>query len=124
MTACGWCRHEFRSKRWPAKYCGKKCRQAAYRARLGRKLRRSVGTIYFPESGAGGPIKIGWTSGVRIRLAQLQCGNPKRLRVLSSMPGTSREEAALQKRFAEHRIHLEWFRRCPALLAVVRSVQP
>jgi hypothetical protein len=65
--------------------------------------------VYFVQSGAAGPIKIGWAASVRKRLALLQIGNPETLRLLAVAPGDAELEALLHLRFGDHRIRGEWF---------------
>lgn len=82
------------------------------------------GVIYFAQHEGGGPIKIGFTrSGVRLRLAALQTGNPEPLRVLAVVDGTARQERALHDMFAASRRNGEWFEPTEGLLAFIRSPQ-
>lgn len=74
----------------------------------------------------GGPIKIGRTERVALRLAQLQEASPFVMRLLAVRPCADRaatitEESALHTRFASSRMCGEWFRPTAALLAVVRD---
>lgn len=66
--------------------------------------------IYFIQSGDGGPIKIGIAVDVEERREGLQCGNPVRLHIVGVVVGDWHLEQSLQARFAEGRIHGEWFR--------------
>jgi len=80
-------------------------------------------SVYFIESGSGGPIKIGIAIDVGKRLRQIQVGNPHPLAVLLEIPGGEEREGRLHALFREDRIHGEWFRRSPAILTfIARSI--
>ncbi len=80
--------------------------------------------VYFIQDGPGGAIKIGVTAGSpQVRLSALQTGNPRRLELLASIPGSSREEAALHERFAALRIQGEWFRADDRLLGFIDGLR-
>lgn len=80
-----------------------------------RLLKRNV---YFIQADIGGPIKIGMAFNVFERLSLFQMGCPFRLRVLGIIKGGDAHiESALHRRFAEHRLHGEWFEPCEELLA-------
>lgn len=71
------------------------------------------------ETGCSDAVKVGHSSDTRI--ADLQTGNPRELRLLAKLPGSRDDEQALHARF----IHLhedwmrgEWFRPTPELLSV------
>lgn len=83
--------------------------------------------IYFvQESIPDGFIKIGYTTqqmtGHRGRLSDLQNGNPRRLVVLATMPGTKLQELELHHRFDASRAMNEWFHPTPDLLAYIAEV--
>jgi Meiotically up-regulated gene 113 len=72
--------------------------------------------IYFiGEIGAdnkpNGIVKIGYTDGdsAKDRLASLQSGNPRRLRILKEIKGDRDAERLLHELFAEWRLSGEWF---------------
>lgn len=77
--------------------------------------------IYFIRSGASGPIKIGITREISTRIQELQTGNPERLHLLGRLLGGRFEESELHRRFADHRIHSEWFRPVPELLDFIEE---
>lgn len=64
--------------------------------------------IYFVQSPAGGPIKIGTTIRLSVRLAQLFAEHG-RLVVLAVLDGSYADESALHQRFAHLRGLGEWF---------------
>lgn len=68
--------------------------------------------IYFIQIPAGGPVKIGYTGGndALTRLATLQVGSPVPLAILGVIEGSLVDEQAWHTRFAEDRLHGEWFR--------------
>lgn len=68
------------------------------------------GVVYFVQAGDDGSIKIGWTQDVDRRIAELQTANAKKLRLLGTIPGTLRTEAALHARFSFLRLEAEWFK--------------
>jgi len=82
-------------------------------ARLRAETRRSPKAVpewaYFIQSGLRGLIKIGCAVDVDARRASLQSGSAERLYVLAVMPGGASVEYQLHARFAEYRIHGEWF---------------
>lgn len=86
-------------------------------------MSRRATFVYFVQSGDRGDIKIGLTADMESRLAELQCGNPVRLHVVGVVTGDWALEQSLHARFAEGRIHGEWFKRytpgLPELLAHV-----
>lgn len=66
---------------------------------------RSV--VYFLEG--AGRVKIGWTSSLHSRLQALQAASPVPLRLLAIMRASQHMERELHVRFAEFRLHGEWF---------------
>ena len=66
----------------------------------------------------GDVIKIGSTVSPWERLQTLQTSHPERLAVFALMPGGVREERALHREFAEHRVRAsgEWFRLAPQVI--------
>jgi hypothetical protein len=74
-------------------------------------------TIYFIQLGSSGPIKIGYASRLKARVAQLQTASHEPLTVLAAIPGGFGKERELHSQFANLRLHGEWFRPEPELLA-------
>jgi hypothetical protein len=80
--------------------------------------------VYFCQPVDGGPIKIGLAVDPRNRLSGLQIGSPVRLRMLAIAEGGAEYEAELHKRFAEWRLHGEWFdEAAPGLADVIVDAQ-
>ena len=57
---------------------------------------KNEGFIYFVQQNENGPIKIGWTRNrVEKRVKILQNGNPDRLKIIYTMPGTIKHEKVI-----------------------------
>lgn len=82
-----------------------------------RRFRGQATFVYFIQCGSNGPIKIGWAADPAVRLAELQSANPLPLTLIGSFIGDRSAEAALHREFQEYRLHGEWFRPTPAILA-------
>lgn len=67
--------------------------------------------VYFIQSGADGPIKIGLTNKPTRRVPELQTGNPRELLLRHVIPGDMAVEKQLHVRFEPARIRGEWFGR-------------
>jgi len=81
--------------------------------------------VYFIQEGDDGPIKIGKTSGHPAnRMSGVQTGNARALRLLGALPGYTKEETDLHRRFAAHRIRGEWFRPHVELLDFITTLPP
>jgi hypothetical protein len=73
-------------------------------------FRSKDGFVYFIQSQDGaGPVKIGHAKRPGRRLAGFQCGSPVILRIIGVEPAPPIRERALHEKFAEHRLHNEWF---------------
>jgi hypothetical protein len=81
---------------------------------------RDGSSVYFAE--AGRRVKIGWSTRVATRLAQLQTGSADPIRLLGTEPGGRALERRLHERFASARISGEWFEPTPELLAYVGAL--
>ncbi len=82
------------------------------------------GTIYFIRAEATQEIKIGFTGGdVSKRIAALQTGHPRKLSLITTVPGFFGYEKALHKRFDHIRLNGEWFEPHPDLLTFIDSIQ-
>lgn len=72
--------------------------------------------IYFVQSGYTGAIKIGVANNVRMRICDLQVGNPMELKLLASIGPYQRGaalklEGELHRKFKHKRVRGEWFHR-------------
>lgn len=77
--------------------------------------------IYFIQGVSGGAVKIGVANDPKKRLADLQRTSPIQLRIVAARPGDIFQERELHERFAEHRLHGEWFEPCDELVALIRE---
>lgn len=69
-----------------------------------------LGWVYFIACRETERCKIGFTRGdVLKRLRSLQTGAAGELKLIAMQPGTPETERALHERFAEQRLHGEWF---------------
>ncbi|MGE4197653.1 MAG: GIY-YIG nuclease family protein [Phycisphaerales bacterium] len=65
--------------------------------------------VYFLYDDSMHAVKIGYSADPSVRLGTLQIGNPTKLVMLGTIPGTPADEHALQKKYEHHCIHGEWF---------------
>lgn len=80
--------------------------------------REGKAVIYFVQDQSVHHIKIGFTDGdPEGRLKALQTGSPTGLVLLLTIPGDRTKERELHERFAAARVHGEWFKPTPELLA-------
>lgn len=75
--------------------------------------------VYFIGADDGGPIKIGYAKRPRGRLSTLRKETGRDLRILALRPGNASEEAGYHLMFYDHRLHGEWFTRCPEIEAEI-----
>ena len=73
-----------------------------------RSYADSEGTIYFVKSKTS--VKIGFTTNIKNRLRHLKGHNPKKIKLLTTIPGTKETEKTLHKTFSDYLIHGEWFK--------------
>ena len=105
-----------------ASYCSRHLEEHRTKSTSKRAELRGVQGIYFIQSGDGGPIKIGWTGGLGLRLWALQVGNPEQLRVLASYAAGRDEELRLHDRFRHLHIRGEWHHPGLDLLAFISTI--
>lgn len=74
---------------------------------------------YFIQVGEAGPIKIGWTRNLMVRLRTFRTMFPLPLRLLGVIPGNVEDVCHAQ--FATFRVGGEWFAPEPALLEFIRE---
>lgn len=77
--------------------------------------------MYFMQSIDGGPIKIGTTIQLSVRLNQLKKPNGRELIILGIMDGGADEERAIHREFASLREDGEWFKPSTAILDFIAS---
>jgi Meiotically up-regulated gene 113 len=108
-----------------------------YQAALGvmrdRKAQRAgrQGYVYLiVEDRPGGALefgKIGYSTNPRKRVAELQTGNPRTLRLLYMKPGTEAEERRIHQKYIKQNVLQEWFRLTRELIfewGVQHAVRP
>lgn len=78
-------------------------------------------TCYF-IGGEDGPVKIGFTDNLPKRLKALQSHSPVPLQVLAVTGGGIFAEMEYHERFAQHRLHGEWFERTPEIEAEIERL--
>lgn len=78
--------------------------------------------VYFVRA-VNGLIKIGSTKYFDSRFQSLQNGSPVELTVLVTIGGDRTKEFTYHSRFAEHRLHGEWFSPHPDILAEIERIQ-
>ncbi len=77
--------------------------------------------VYFIQMGEGGPIKIGRTAtSVETRIAELQTGNPYKLRAIAAIRAEIMLEQQFHSYFDEYRMEGEWFKPHPEVLAMAQ----
>lgn len=77
------------------------------------EAKRHGSSVYF--AACGQRVKIGWSTKVTTRIAQLQTGSPEPIRLLGTTPGGLKLERQLHQQFAGARVHGEWFDLTPEL---------
>jgi hypothetical protein len=81
------------------------------------------GYVYFITTAEADRVKIGFTSNSPAsRLRELQTGSPFELCIIATECGSLAREQELHRRFAEHRLHGEWFEMCDEIRLHVRDV--
>jgi hypothetical protein len=75
--------------------------------------------VYFIHDDVATAIKIGYSTNVKQRLADLQTSSSTKLVLLGVMPGSMNDERRLHAKF--ERLHGEWFRVTPELLEFIRE---
>jgi len=66
--------------------------------------------LYFIQDTVTSAIKVGWSKDPKKRLTSLQTATANQLVLLGAVQGGLEHEAAMHAKFAEHRLHGEWFR--------------
>lgn len=79
--------------------------------------------VYFIQSGDAGAIKIGIARNPEKRLRGLQTSHHEKLHIRVVTSGGAAQEQAYHARFAEHRLHGEWFEQHPDILAEIERLR-
>lgn len=79
------------------------------------------GLVYLVDEGSReSPVKFGYCYDAPLaRLAGLQTGNPRKLRLLGAQPGSYGVEQYIHGKFAEYRLAGEWFEATPVVARYV-----
>lgn len=85
------------------------------RDKRAQRSSKAKGYVYCISDGTA--VKIGYSLKPEARVAELQTGNPRRLRLLASMQGTPTDEKALHVKYLRHNLLQEWFRPTAKLLS-------
>lgn len=83
--------------------------------------KRASELIYFVQAETG-QIKVGLALDVERRLAQIRTMSPVPIRLLAIVEGGRAQEHQYHKRFADHRLHGEWFNPHPDILAEIKRL--
>lgn len=79
-----------------------------------------MGVVYFIRFGKAGPIKVGTTRNLELRLQALDCG-PEPLSVIGTISGGRVLEKSIHRALRPYRTRLEWFRPDQEVLAFVEK---
>lgn len=88
-------------------------------AAAARPARRAPSRVYFIQASITGLIKIGVAVDPSDRLRTLQTGSPDTLSLIKTIDGDQKLEQELHRRFADDRLHGEWFHPSADLLAYI-----
>ncbi|MCW1431424.1 GIY-YIG nuclease family protein [Novosphingobium sp. JCM 18896] len=81
------------------------------------------GLVYFIQAGENGPIKIGTTTNLRMRVKKLQQAQAEKLAVRALRKGGVATERKYHARFKAHHKRGEWFNPAPEILAEIERLQ-
>jgi hypothetical protein len=71
--------------------------------------------VYVLQAQGATPIKVGTAMDVKVRMAELQTGNPRPLRLRTVLLGSYDFEHALHEELSRHRLIGEWFDDSPSI---------
>ena len=83
------------------------------------KSTTTMPSVYFIQSGEGGPIKIGKSISVKSRLSSLRTASGTELRLMGTIAPGGPTEAEMHRRFACFRLRREWFTPADELLKFI-----
>lgn len=90
-------------------------------AAIEKKRRRPASVVYVVRCSVTGAVKIGCTAKLERRLRSLQNSSATRLELLATMRGGETVEGRLHRRYAEYRLHGEWFQLPTEILDALRK---
>lgn len=83
-----------------------------------RAQRKGVpGYVYCIGEKGTKKVKVGYSTKPEARIAELQTGNPRVLRLIGKVRGTEADERNLHRKYSDLNILQEWFKATPELLA-------
>ena len=85
--------------------------------------RNRKGLLYIAVRDTDGAIKIGWTSDVMRRIAELRKEGRSPVELLACFPGDKPDELRLHARFIADRLDGEWHRASPELLSFIDGLR-
>jgi hypothetical protein len=80
--------------------------------------------VYFIEAVGLNLVKIGFARDIGERMRKLRPGCPAPLRLLGTVPGGATKERDFHVELHRLQVHGEWFRRGPALDAILATIDP
>ena len=88
--------------------------------------RKGIAVIYFTQDMQNKTIKIGYSKNPKKRRAGLQSSNSSPLILLGAIHGGLEHEYAYHQKFAQYRLHGEWFKAdiLPAVLEIIAKNPP
>lgn len=86
-------------------------------------MRHANGCLYFAQVAGGGPIKVGFSSNVRNRLASLATWCPYKIEFLHSMEAPKMAEVYCLERLRAHQLKGEWFHPHPDVIRFIEEIR-
>ena len=81
-------------------------------------------TVYFATCRDANAVKIGYSGDAHLRARELQSCCPLPIKIEALLPGTKEIEATFHARFADDRIHGEWFHITQMIEAIIAANPP
>jgi hypothetical protein len=91
--------------------------------RLGKVEYEACCRIYFIEAVGMNLVKIGYTIDPARRFMTMLTMSPAPLSLLGSITGGPQKEAEIHGRLEPHRLHGEWFKMVPEVMAIVAAAE-
>jgi len=91
--------------------------------RLGSAEYENCCRIYFIEAVGMGLIKIGYTIDPAKRFMTMLTMSPAPLSLLGSISGGPQKETEIHAQLEPHRLHGEWFKATPEVMAIVATAE-
>lgn len=78
--------------------------------------------VYFIQQKNGGPIKIGSSVHPLLRLKQIRAHSPVEVELIAAIEGSAKLERELHAKFADNRLHGEWFTSTEELVSYIKDI--